>query len=134
MSQENEPANPDAIDHWNWAIDAEDAEDYQTALQEYDDCLCSTPDAETAVDAFFRLGLVIHEEYDLDDENLDDEQRSWRCCELACYERSIALYETHREEFGEDQTNLKEVYLEAQTFLQSERPTASSEIPGQNFS
>jgi hypothetical protein len=45
----NRSPDLDSIDHWNRAVDAEDAEEYQTALEEYDACLCSSPAAETAL-------------------------------------------------------------------------------------
>ncbi|MCU1263951.1 MAG: segregation ATPase, FtsK/SpoIIIE family [Acidobacteria bacterium] len=108
----------DSIDHWNQAIDAEDEEDYQTAIEEYDACLCSTPDAETALEAFYRLGIAIQKEYDLDDQNLDDEQVDWRCCLLACCESASEIYEAHQGLWsGDTLKSLEQAYFESQALL-----------------
>ena len=84
---------PDVIDLWNRAVDAEDAEDYQGAIENYDVLLCDSPDSIIALEAFYRLKLIIHSEYLLDESNLDDEQLAWLCCELACCQRICEIYE-----------------------------------------
>lgn len=122
----------DVIDHWNRAVDAEDAEDYQVAIEEYDACLCSSPDAETSLEAFYRLGLAIHCEYDLDGRNLDDEQLAWLCCLLACSERASEIYEAHQALWsGDNLKALEQAYFESQALLYpeqspSEPPTKDS--------
>lgn len=108
----------DAVDHWNRAIDAQDAEDYLTAIEEYDSCLCSSPDAETAFEAFYFLGIVIQRAYDLDDEDPDDEQLAWLCCELACCERICEIYLRHKELWPEDQQEaFSQIHFESQALL-----------------
>src|SRR5688572_15550259 len=108
----------DAVDHWNLAVDAEDAEDYLTAIAEYDACLCSTPDADVTLEAFYRLGLMINRAYDSNTEALTSEQLGWRYCELACCEQAITIYETYPDLWAQyPDLNAKEIYFEVQAIL-----------------
>jgi len=116
-----------AVEHWNRALDAEDTEDYETAIKEYDACLCSSPDAATAMEAFYRLGFAIHDEYDLDDGNLDDEQRAWLCCKLACFERVSEIYEARQEWPADDkQEDPRLIYSDTQAVLNAQESVVST--------
>jgi DNA segregation ATPase FtsK/SpoIIIE, S-DNA-T family len=108
----------DAIDHWNRAVEAEDAGDFSTAIAEYDACLCSAPDVATALEAFYRLGLVISRACELNDKDYEDEQLEWRCCELACCEQAARIYEEFPDIWPEhSEINAEEIYLEVQAVL-----------------
>ena len=110
----------DAVDHWNLAVDAEDAEDYRTAIAEYDACLCSAPDAETSLEAFHRLGLVIFSEYSLHEESLDDEQLRWKYCLLACCKRVSEIYEACPVLWsGDNHESFQQAYFDSQALLSS---------------
>src|SRR5882672_5285042 len=116
-----------AVEHWNRALAAEDAEDYETAIKEYDDCLCSSPDAAMALEAFYRLGFAIHEEHDLADRNLDDEQRAWLCCKLASFERVSEIYETRREWPADDkQEDPRLIYSDTQAVLNAQESVGAT--------
>lgn len=116
----------DAIEHWNLAVDAEDAENFITAIAEYDACLCSTPNAEITLDALHRLGLVIHHAYNLNGENYEQEQLAWHCCELACCEQAARIYEEYPDLWSQySDIDADEIYFEVQAVLQ--RPIDTNE-------
>lgn len=127
----NQSPDLDAVDHWNRAIDAHDSEDYLTAIEEFDCCLCSSPDAETALEAFYFLGKVIQRAYDLDSDNLDDEQLAWRCCELACHERCCEIYESRQELWPADRHEaFKLIHFESHALLSVEEPSVDGIVLG----
>ncbi len=127
----NQSQDLDAVDHWNRAVDAQDVEDYLTAIEEYDSCLLSSPDAETAFEAFYFLGRNIQRAYDLNDIDLDDEQLAWHRCELACCERTCEIYLDHHELWPEERREAFElIYFESQALLGPGGSTNISALPG----
>src|SRR5690242_12676753 len=108
----------DAIEHWNRALEADDAEDFPTAIAEYDACLCSNPDAETALEALYNLGLAINNAYDLTSGISSNEQLSWRYCELACCEQAAQIYEEYPYLWQSSDIGADEIYFDVQAVLQ----------------
>lgn len=115
----NESDYLDAVDHWNRAVDAEDAEDFHLAIAEYDACLCSAPNAVTALEAFYRLGLVINRAYDLNRGDYGDKPLEWLYCELACCEQAAKIYEEYRSIWPQyPEIDADGIYFEVQAVLQ----------------
>jgi hypothetical protein len=108
----------DPIQHWNRAVEAENAEHFSTAIAEYDACLCSRPDAETALEALYRLGLAISRAYDSTGGISSDDQLNWRYCELACCEQAAEIYEEYPDLWSHSEIDAEEIYLELQAVLQ----------------
>ncbi len=85
--------NQVALEHFNRAVTSPNLE---TAIQEFDACICVNPNPSLALLAYFHLAKTINRKFGFEhrqNEMISDEEFSWRLQEVFCMHKVFDLYD-----------------------------------------
>ncbi len=85
----------DAIELFEQAEVAWDAENYDEAIKKFDQCLCANPSPTVAMKAFVNIGVMIHTKYRFGfrkGESVSDEEARWVIRAGICGQKAVEIY------------------------------------------
>ena len=85
-----------ALQHYKIAASAMQRDDSSTAIEHFDECLCTNPPAEIAMAAWFNMATAIVRKHRFPQragDTIPDDEYKWHECVLKCFAKVVEVYE-----------------------------------------